>query len=260
MNALMKSSIFVLLLAFAPAAFADGVAIYNTIPSPLPPNIVSVGYEANGIGEFGSAIQFAGSNTTYTLFSATVAMSDWALASDYPSLTGDSFSIPLTLNLYSVGVDNSAGHLFASYTVDASIPWRPAPSPGCGSAYLASDGLCHNGSLSTVTFDLAGVTVPSEIVYGLAFNTADYGANPYGVPGPYVSLNFGLSTAPPTVGSNLDVGSPYAGAIEFDGPAQLADQSNLSDVPEPSPLLLFATGLFGIALLLMRRCLAPVRP
>jgi hypothetical protein len=101
-----------------------------------------------------------------------------------------------------------------------------------------------------VTFDLAGVTVPSEIVYSLAYNTADYGTLPYGVRGPYNSLNFGLSTAPPTVGSNLDVGSPYAGAIEFMGPSQSDD---LSDVPEPSSLLLFATGLFGLALLLMRR-------
>src|ERR1017187_8216217 len=72
----------VLLFALAPAAFADSV-IYNTIPSPLPSNLVSEPYEAVQSYEFGGLIQFAGSSPSYNLTSATLAMSDWALLSSY---------------------------------------------------------------------------------------------------------------------------------------------------------------------------------
>jgi hypothetical protein len=53
-----------------------------------------------------------------------------------------------------------------------------------------------------VTFNLGGVTVPDQLIYGIAFNTETYGASPIGPPsGPWDSLNFGFVGAP-TVGSN----------------------------------------------------------
>ena len=42
-----------LLLALAPVALADDVALYNTIPGALPPNLPSIGYEAVSVSEFG---------------------------------------------------------------------------------------------------------------------------------------------------------------------------------------------------------------
>jgi hypothetical protein len=260
----------VLLLAFSPAAFADGVVLYNTIPATLPVNLPSEGYEAASISELGNLIQFAGNDSAYTITSATIVMSDWAPQSDWTSeingttITSTGFYIPLTLNLYTVGANNSAGALLKSVSVDAFIPWRPPATSTCGSEYLGSDGVCHGGSLSTVSFDLGDLLTSSEIIYGLSFDTEHSGYDPTGVPGPYNSLNFALSTTPPSVGSNPlfntayvaanggtlgpDTGwDPYSGAVEFSGEAQQ------SSVPEPSSLLLLGSGLISLSILILSR-------
>lgn len=234
------------------AAFADSV-IYTTVPNPLPPNVPSLGYEATSTQEFGDVIQFDG--TDRNLSTVTVGMSNWAYESSWEPLgTSTGFTLPLTLNLYNVGPGNTVGSLISTQTVDGFIPWRPEPD-GCAPGYTAADSNCYSGSLSTVTFDFTGTSVPDSIIYGLAFNTTDHGYTPTGVPGPYESLNFALSDVSPTVGSNplpdtsywntsfagfYDDGgaggvgtlrqdqswSPYSGMIEFDATSGAA-------VPEP---------------------------
>jgi hypothetical protein len=277
---------FFLMLTLIPGAFADG--IYNNIPAALPPNVPSLGYEATSTAEFGGLIQFVG-GSSYSLTSATVVMSDWTYLSqwsqavDGTTITTAGFYVPLALGLYNVtGADNAVGALIASALVDAFIPWRPEPSEGCGTAWLAANNQCYNGSASTVTFDLTGITVPGEIIYGLAFNTTDHGLNPTGVAGPYDSLNFGLSSTPPSSGINplpdtaywnttnasmyadggaAGVGAfrqdtnwaPYSGAVEF------------TATPEPATFLLLGAAFVGIGLKrrsslpIQRRCLRRAR-
>jgi FG-GAP-like repeat len=190
------------------AVAATPVLIYNSIPGPLPPNVPSLGYQAQQTSEFGDLIQFSGTDRTLTR--VNVVMSDGALASDYPTYpgaNGPSWNHPLTINLYNVdnsGANPAPGTLIATRTQTFSIPWRPPADATCAnpSYYRASDGNCYSGLAFSVTFDFSGTTVPDQIIYGLAYNTETYGYNPIGSTGPYISLNFGLSSVAPTVGSN----------------------------------------------------------
>jgi hypothetical protein len=185
------------------------------MPSPVPYNVFSLGYEATSTAEFGQGVQLAGAGGAL-LSQADVLMSDWALESTYETVgTSTGFYVPLTLDFYEVGPGDSVGSLFAIDTIDALILWRPEASSSCTSgAWLAGDGNCYNGLAQVVTFDLGGLSVPNQFIYGLAFNTTDYGADPTGVPGPYDSLNFGLigdgvDPVTPSVGSDLVANSAY---------------------------------------------------
>jgi hypothetical protein len=245
---------------------AQAETVYSTIPGALPPNLPSLGYQANQTAEFGDLINLDLSSGDTSLSTVTVAMSDWAKKSDWPTTgTATGYNVDLTLNLYSVGAGNSVGASLGSETVNAFIPWRPEANAPCGTGYTGFDGNCYNGSLSTVTFDFVSdnITLPNQLIYGLAFNTTTWGANPTGVPGPYESLNFGLSTLPPTIGSNpfpdtaywntetagdyADGGAggvgtfrqdtawaPYSGAIDFEA------------TPEPGTFGLIGLGLAGL--------------
>src|SRR5258706_467297 len=78
-----------LLLACSGVAMASSpVIIYDTIPAPLPPNVPSETFQAGHVAEFGDLIQFAGTNRALT--QVTLVMSDWSVASAYPSFPGAS--------------------------------------------------------------------------------------------------------------------------------------------------------------------------
>jgi hypothetical protein len=192
-----------------PGLAAGSQLIFANIPLPLPPNLVSLGYEPTSTAEFGGMLELAQEN--YPLYSAQVVMSNWAFESEWEPLgTSAGFQIPLTLNIYAAGAGNAVGPLIASSTVNALIPWRPEPDPTCGgTAYRAADGNCHNGSASIVVFHFSGVTLPQQIIYGLAYNTEHHGYSPVGTPGPYNSLAFALSTVAPSVGTLPLPGTVY---------------------------------------------------
>lgn len=192
------------------APSATGTVIYNSLPMPQAPNVPSLGFEATSTSEFGDHIAFAGTARKATR--VTVLMSAWEVHSNFP-LLGDSLGWmhPITLKLYTVnnaGPTPAPGTLIGSVTQNFKIPWRPEADPSCGTAWKSdSDGLCYNGYAFNIVFDLTSLnlTLPNEIIYGIAYNTADYGAAPIHAPGPYNSLNVGLASVGPSVGTDVNL-------------------------------------------------------
>ena len=202
------------LVAAVPLLFPESAAaapvptVYDATPNPLPPNVASLGFEATSTSEFGDYVHLAGAGRT--LQTVTVTMSDWALYSDYssnPDYMNDSanWTHPLTLNIYSnhLGANGAPDTLLATKTQVATIPWRPVANPGtdpgeCGVAstqwFDSGTQQCYSGKAFNVTFDLSSLTtvLPSDVIVTMAYNTADYGANPIHQAGPYNSLNVGV--------------------------------------------------------------------
>jgi hypothetical protein len=206
------------LLAASAAVLAAGASaaptpsvVYNAVPSPLPPNVASLGFQATSTSEFGDYVHLAG--TDRVLNAVTVTMSDWALYSDYSTdvrYAGNStsWSHPITVNVYSshLGANGVPDQRLGTTTQNISIPWRPPADPTCSTptAWRAGDGQCYNGLAFNATFDLSSlnVTLPNDVIVGVAYNTQSYGASPIGVAGPYNSLNVGVPS-----GQTASVGS-----------------------------------------------------
>ncbi len=152
------------------------------------------------------------------------------------------FYWPLTLNLYSEttstesnintpGSYPAAGTLLGSVTENALIPWQPEPSlnstclsddqadlGGTVQAWLSPTLGCLFGGLATINFNLSslpggGVAAPNTVVWGVAFDTDTWGANPVGVDGPYDSLNVATTTGV-TVGTDANVGGAFLDSTE----------------------------------------------
>src|SRR6185369_9247477 len=203
------------LLVLVGAMSVSAQVVYDHIPNPLPPNVPSVGFQATQTAEFGDDVFLAG--TDRRALSATVVMSDWAKHSDYLSMPAAGFTHPITLKLYSVdrsGINPALGAALGSVTQSFLIPWRPEGDPTCpntgygaGFAWRASDGQCYNGYAFKIVFDLRSLdlTLPSEVIVGVAYNTNTWGYNPIGQSGPYESLNVGLATGTPaSVGLDVE--------------------------------------------------------
>ncbi len=202
------------------------VTIYDSNPSPLPGNVSSQGFECCQVAEFGDQVAFAAATPRH-LQQATVTMSSWATKASWPTI-GDAvgFDHPLTLNIYSVGPivagNPTLGTLLGSFPKLVHVPYRKAADPiNCattpahpernGTQWTADGGVtCFNGQAFQVTFDLSGlgVAVPDQIVWGVAYNTSEFGVTPLrpSAPagGPYDSLNVGAEGAGASVGTDVN--------------------------------------------------------
>ncbi len=195
---------------------AANSVVFDATVTPLPGNLPSLGFQATQTAEFGDAVQLAGTNRV--LHSATVTMSDWAKASDYTTLPAGGWTHPITFNVYNVdnsGLVPALGTLIGTVTQTVTIPWRPEADPiNCLTAptawFSSADNTCYNGLAFDVTFDLSSIgAVPNEIIYGIAYNTNTWGASPIGLPGPYESLNVGLNSSAPTVGTDVEANALF---------------------------------------------------
>jgi hypothetical protein len=248
----------------APAA--TSTTLYNSM-IPAPGNVASQAFEATQTSQFGNEITLTRSAK---IASVVVTMSSWgcqsgAWSNDTCSTTpGSKFNEPITLNLYQApsnpNSNNGApGTLILSVTKTFAIPYRPsANNTKCvgaesGAWFDTKLGECFNGMATNITFSLSSLklTLPKTLVFGIAYNTSDYGAHPYGDATAchgtsegcgYDSLNVGLSYDPdnlnvgtdPNFGTNwintqyanyyCDGGASGTGTFRFDSPNQ--DPSN----------------------------------
>ena len=175
----LSTALAAFMVAGATASLPSSV-VYNAVPSPLPPNVASLGFQATSTSQFGDYVHLAG--TDRVLDSVTVTMSNWALYSDYTSdarYSGDSayWTHPITVNVWDDDLDGNGvpTTLLATETQVVTIPWRPAADPTCpnGTAWRAGDGNCYNGIAFNATFDMSSpaVTLPDDVIVGVAYNT-----------------------------------------------------------------------------------------
>jgi hypothetical protein len=208
--------------------------IYDATVQPNPGNLPSLGYEATSTSEFGNQITFAGS--ARVLDSVVVQMSSWACqtggGATCATTPGTTFNEPVTLNIYNVGPANAngpstLGSLIVSDTQTFAIPYRPSADPtNCSTApddgtqwYDAALATCFNGYVTNIAFSFGHLVLPTNVIYGIAYNTSDYGSAPYGHLTPchtsgnncgYDSLNVALSNEPPAPSVGSD---PYQGTV-----------------------------------------------
>jgi hypothetical protein len=228
--------------AFAAPTAANPKIIYNSLAPPQG-NIPSVGFEATQGYEFGNGITLTRSAR---LASVQVTMSSWGCQSgswsdDTCTTTpGSTFSEPITLNIYNAPATDPStqpdvvgsglpGSLIVSVTKTFAIPFRPsANNSKCigdekGDWFDKTNHECFAGFMTNVNFTGLGtmhITLPKNIVFGIAYDTSDYGATPYGDATAchasaagcgYDSLNIGVSQDPDNIqkGSNPDPGTVY---------------------------------------------------
>lgn len=238
---------------------ASAEVIYDNLPNPMPGNVASQGYQCCQTSEYGDEVSFGG--TSRNLTNVSVLLSDWAKFSTYANNStyngnATGWTATLTLNLYA---DNagSPGALIASRTITPLILWRPE-ADGCDNAdgYTSSvDGNCDHGLAQVVTFDFSGTSVPDDVVFGLAFNTDTYGANPTGTPGPYDSLNFGFGNDTASVGTDVDPDSAVSMVSPSTTFSKVGERTGENPgirfeaavaAPEPATLALLGAGLAGV--------------
>jgi hypothetical protein len=160
-------------------------------------------------------------------------MSSWGCQSghwysgDCVTAPGATFSHPITLKIYNVVAGNQVGALIGSVTQTFSIPYRPSADfvhctgANFGKWFDASSNTCFNGLANNVTFNLSGLTVPNEVIFGAAYNTTHYGYTPI-VAAPcnlssggcgYDSLNVGV--VDPAVYNNVGSNPAPADAYQY---------------------------------------------
>lgn len=200
------------MFATAAPASAATVAVYDSVPAPLPGNYWSLGYQAQQTSEFGDRVTLAGTNRV--LESVTMGFSSFACETGTwnaacVSSPGGSYDHPITVNVYAInGTDATLpGALLATVTDTVAVPYRPSADPvNCQQdpARWFDGTTCCSGYAFVWDFDLGAgdVVLPNEVIVTVAFNTQSYGDTPTGVSNAtYNALNVGLSLAAPTLGT-----------------------------------------------------------
>ncbi|CAN5431968.1 hypothetical protein BH10ACT3_BH10ACT3_04360 [soil metagenome] len=191
-----------------PPPAATPVVVFDNSPAAVASSYQSLGYAATSTKELGDLVQLDG--TARKLTSAKLTLVTWAYQSapinsawctnhqlNCDALTG--WDQPVKVTIYAAGGTNAAptlGAVLGTATATVRVPWRPEPDPDCPeNRWKDADGVCNNGLAFEADVNFASsFTAPDEVIFGISYNTTNYGATPYGGPGgPYDSLNVALS-------------------------------------------------------------------
>jgi hypothetical protein len=199
--------------------------VFNNIPTTLPGNLGSVGFEATSTTELGDLIELGPGTRSSQDLPVTVVLSVWACEkggnATCVTTPGATWSQPLTLTIYSVdhsGPVPAVGSTVLSVTTVFDIPFRPSfdPTGPCAGKstgwWPTADKFCYNGMLHPVTFTLPqGLTLPEELIWGISFTTGDYGPGHTGIGGYWNSLNVAVHTFPdlPPYGTDVEPSSIF---------------------------------------------------
>jgi hypothetical protein len=159
------------------AGASSAEVIYNNIPSPLPGNFASIGFDATSTTQFGGEIEVAG--TARKNPTVTVVMSSWACQSGTwedgcSSPTKKTFKEPVTIKIYEVGELNVP---IATKTKSFKMPYRPSAEPvhctgpDAGTWYDAESGECFNGKAFTIKFKVKLQRVPKKAIVTVSYPT-----------------------------------------------------------------------------------------
>ncbi len=247
----------VLLSGIASPVSADTASVrtvYSSIPANLPGNVSSVGFESLGTSEFGDAVGLAAGGRrlrTLTVVFTSGACQARLAGNVCVTTPGATFNVPITASIYAVDSSSGSpepGALITSIISNVAIPFRPSQDdvrctgPNTGNWFSAADNQCFTNLAVKVTFALPlGVTLPTRVVWTVAFNTTHSGYHPIGTSAPcftssggcgYDSLNIGVRTFP---------GSPFVGIdLDPDGVILFSNNSGLN-CGGPTDVLRLAT-------------------
>jgi hypothetical protein len=159
------------------AGTAGAEVIYNNIPSPLPGNFASIGFDATSTTQFGGEIEVAG--TARKNPSVTVVMSSWACQSgsweeNCSSPTSKTFKEPVTIKVYEVG---ELATPIVTRTKSFKMPYRPSAEPihcsgeFAGTWYDEATKECFNGKAFPITFKLHLQRIPKKAIVTVSYPT-----------------------------------------------------------------------------------------
>ena len=197
----------------------------------------SLGFEAHTVSEFGDAVELS---TTGQLASLTVQFQSyacdvsgkWNEGATNPCVSSPNatFEHPITARIYD-GTGGVVGSELAEVTVNQTIPYRPSADPvncpgadnpqgpnDAGSRWFNTvSGTCQYSIGTLLTFNFpSGISLPSEVIWTVAFNTSTAGYAQLGTGNPcngtgqgcaYDSLNVAVKTfdGAPYIGTDQDV-------------------------------------------------------
>ena len=172
----------------AGAASAASEPVYNNIPSPLPGNLPSIGFQATQTSEFGGQVEFAGTNrknptVKVTMSSFACVTGSWN-GGNCGTPAGSKFEWPITISVYEVGGENSVGSLVARASKTFKLPYRPSANyakcngANAGKWYSMVSHECFNGKAFSISLGLKVAKLPEKAIIGVAYNTSNYGAEP----------------------------------------------------------------------------------